>query len=384
MRRFDPLSGARFFPPRGGALAILIKEWAQIWRDPSTIGLVVVLPLLLMFLFGSAVSLDTTATRTGLVDRDRSAASRDLAAAFSQNRYFAVTEMGEVAPLRQALLEDRVRGIVVIPEGFGAGLASGAPRDIQVITDGSQPNTAAFLSGHARGLLAQWSAARLGERGSDVRAPLTLNQRYRYNPGLQSRYTLVPGAIAIVMAMIGTMLTALIMAREYERGTMEGLLASPVSIAALVAAKVLPYFILGLASTAVCVGVAVFAYGVPFQGSLPALFLISSTFLAAVLGQGLLISAATRSQFVSTQFALLSGFMPSLLLSGFLFEIDSMPLPIQYISYIVPARYLIPSLQSVFLVGDIWPMFLPNAAIMLGFGAFFFYRVTRSIGRTIA
>ena len=370
--------------PRGGAFAILIKEWAQIWRDPSTIGLVVVLPLLLMFLFGSAVSLDTSATRTGLVDRDRSAASRDLAAAFARNRYFAVTEMAEIAPLRQALLEDRVRGIVVIPEGFGAGLAAGKPRDIQVITDGAQPNTAAFVAGHARGLLAQWTAARLAERGAVAGAPLTLNPRYRYNPGLQSRYTLVPGAIAIVMAMIGTMLTALIMAREYERGTMEGLLASPVSIPALVAAKVLPYFFLGLASTAVCVAVAVLAYDLPFKGSFPALLLISSTFLAAVLGQGLLILAATRSQFVSTQFALLSGFMPSLLLSGFLFEIDSMPVAIQYISYIVPARYLIPSLQSVFLVGDLWAMFLPNAAIMLGIGGFFFYRVTRSIGRTIA
>ena len=370
--------------PRRGATAILVKEWAQIWRDPSTIGLVVVLPLLLMFLFGSAISLDTTATATGLVDRDRSAASRDLANAFARNDSFAITEATELAPLRDALLRDNVRGIVVIPEGFGAGLASGRPRDVQVITDGSQPNTAAFLAGHARGLVAQWSAARLGERGEKAAPVLSLNQRYRYNPGLQSRYTLVPGAIAIVMAMIGTMLTALIMAREYERGTMEGLLASPVSIPALVAAKVLPYFILGLASTAVCVGVAVFAYGVPFEGSFAALAVISATFLAAVLGQGLLISAATRSQFVSAQFALLSGFMPSLLLSGFLFEIDSMPLPIQYVSYIVPARYLIPSLQSVFLVGDLWPMFLGNAAIMLGIGGFFFYRVTRSIGRTIA
>ncbi len=376
--------GGGIFSLRGGAGPILIKEWAQIWRDPSAIGLVVVLPLLLMFLFGSAVSLDTTATNTGLVDRDRSAASRDLAATFSRSRFFAVTEMAEVAPLRQALLEDRVRGIVVIPEGFGAGLAAGAPRNIQVITNGAQPNTAAFLAGHARGLVAQWSAARLRESGGRARAPLTLNARYRYNPGLQSRYTLVPGAIAFVMSMIGTMLTALIMAREYERGTMEGLLASPVSIAALVAAKVLPYFLLGLASTAVCVGVAVFAYGVPFEGSLLALLVISSTFLTATLGQGLLISAATRSQFVSAQFALLSGFMPSLLLSGFLFEIDSMPVALQYISYIVPARYLIPSLQSVFLAGDLWPMILSNAAIMLGIGAFLFYRVTRSIGRTIA
>ena len=367
-----------------GARAILVKEWAQIWRDPSTIGLVVVLPLLLMFLFGSAVSLDTTGTRTGLVDHDRSAASRDLAAAFARNRYFAVTEANAVAPLERKLMKDELRGIIVIPEGFGAGLSTGRPSDVQVITDGAQPNTAAFLAGHARGLVASWSAARARERGTGGDAPLTVNARYRYNPGLQSRYTLVPGAIAIVMAMIGTMLTALIMAREYERGTMEGLLASPVSVPALVGAKLLPSFILGLASTAVCVGVAVTAYDLPFRGSFPALLLISASFLSAVLGQGLLISAGTRNQFVSTQFALLSGFLPSLLLSGFLFEIDSMPVAIQWLTYIVPARYLIPSLQSVFLTGDLWPLFLPNVAIMTGFGVFFFWRVTRSIGRIIA
>ena len=149
----------------------------------------------------------------------------------------------------------------------------------------------------------------------------------------------VPGvAIAIVMAMIGSLLTALVMAREYERGTIEGLLATPISVPALVLNKVLPYFILGLGSTGLCVAVAVLGYGLPFRGSVLALFAIGASFLVAVLGQGLMISAATKNQFVSTQFALLSGFLPSLLLSGFLFEIDSMPRPIQWLTYIVPAR----------------------------------------------
>ncbi len=186
------------------------------------------------------------------------------------------------------------------------------------------------------------------------------------------------------MAMIGSLLTALIMAREYERGTMEGLLSTPISIPGLVISKLLPYYVLGLASTGICVAVAVLGYGLPFRGSFLALFLVSSAFLAAVLGQGLLISAGTKNQFVSTQFALLSGFLPSLLLSGFLFEIDSMPIAIQWLTYIVPARYLIPPLQSVFLVGDIWTMFLPNILALLGFGAFFFLRVTRAIKRQIA
>jgi ABC-2 type transport system permease protein len=165
---------------------------------------------------------------------------------------------------------------------------------------------------------------------------------------------------------------------------MEGLLAAPLPVPLLVAAKLLPYFLLGLASTAVCVGVGIAVYDLPFKGSFAGLMVLAATFLSAVLGQGLLISAASRNQFVSTQFALLSGFLPSLLLSGFLFEIDSMPRAIQWLTYIVPARYLIPSLQSVFLVGDVWPLFWPNALIMAAFGAFFFWRVTKAIGRTIA
>lgn len=367
-----------------GAAAIVAKEWAQIRRDPSTFALVFVLPLLLMFLFGSAVSLDTHATRTGLVDHDRTPASRDLVAAFARNPYFAVAEGFALAPLERALLEERVRGILVIPPGFAAALAAGRPAAVQVVTDGAQPNTAAFLAGHARGLLREWSAARSRERGQGQAAPLAINARYRYNPGLRSRYTLVPGAIAIVMAMIGTMLTALIVAREYERGTMEGLLSTAIPVPLLVAAKLLPYFLLGLASTMLCVAVGVSVYGLPFKGSLAGLLAIAATFLSAVLGQGLLISAGTRNQFVSAQFALLSGFLPSLLLSGFLFEIDSMPRAIQWLTWIVPARYLIPPLQSVFLVGDVWPLVWPNAAVMAGFGAFFFWRVTRAIGRTIA
>jgi ABC-2 type transport system permease protein len=165
---------------------------------------------------------------------------------------------------------------------------------------------------------------------------------------------------------------------------MEGLLATPVSVPALVFNKLVPYFVLGLASTVICVLVAVAAYGLPFRGSVLALLVIGSAFLTASLGQGLMISAMTKNQFVSTQFALLSGFLPSLMLSGFLFEIDSMPKPIQWVTYLVPARYLIPSLQSVFLIGDIWHLFLPNILAMLGFGLFFFVQVTRSIKRTIA
>jgi len=288
------------------------------------------------------------------------------------------------AEVEPALRDGSLRGFIVIPDGFERDLVRGQDASVQLVADGSQVNTATLLAANLRGALRGWSEGRAAENGEHLRPPLSLIARYTYNPELESRFMLVPGAIGIVMAMIGSLLTALIMAREYERGTMEGLLSTPISIPALVLSKLLPYYVLGLASTAICVAVAVLGYGLPFRGSYLALFLVASAFLAAVLGQGLLISAGTKNQFVSTQFALLSGFLPSLLLSGFLFEIDSMPTAIQWLTYIVPARYLIPSLQSVFLVGDVWQLFLPNIAILLLFGAFFFLRVTRAITRRIA
>ncbi|MFM6950197.1 MAG: ABC transporter permease [Novosphingobium sp.] len=377
MSACDPLFGRR-------AAAVRAKEWAQIWLDPSTFGLVVLMPLILMFLFGSAVTLDVRATQTAVIDLDRSNASRGLLGALANNAYFAISEKGSVAQAEPGLQSGALRGFIVIPDGFERDLVSGQTPTVQLVTDGSQVNTATLLAANLRGALRNWSDGRALEEGKPSQPTLSLTARYRYNPALESRYMLVPGAIGIVMAMIGSLLTALIMAREYERGTMEGLLSTPISIPSLVLSKLLPYYVLGLASTGICVTVAVLGYGLPFRGSFLALFLVSSAFLAAVLGQGLLISAGTKSQFVSTQFALLSGFLPSLLLSGFLFEIDSMPVGIRWLTYIVPARYLIPSLQSVFLVGDIWSMFVPNILALLGFGGFFFLRVTRAIKREIA
>jgi ABC-2 type transport system permease protein len=201
-----------------------------------------------------------------------------------------------------------------------------------------------------------------------------------FNPELKSRYFLVPGAIAVIMTMVGTLLTALVVAREWERGTMEAIMATPVSMAEFLASKLIPYFVLGLGAMVMCTLVAIFAFDVPFRGSPVALLLIASAFLVPALGQGLLISAATKNQFVASQIALLSAFLPSFLLSGFLFEIASMPTFIQAITYAVPARYLIPSLQTVFVAGDQWGLFVRDIAAMLCFGAVFFaltFRATR-------
>jgi ABC-2 type transport system permease protein len=190
--------------------------------------------------------------------------------------------------------------------------------------------------------------------------------------------------MAIVLTIIGTLLTALVIAREWERGTMEALMATPVSMAEFLATKVLPYFALGLSSALICTILAIAAFGVPFRGSPLALLLIVSAFMIPALGQGLFISGATKNQFVASQIALLTAFLPALMLSGFVFEISSMPRWIQILTYAVPVRYLLPLLQSVFLAGDIWPLFLPNILAMLGFGLLFFVATILVTQRRIA
>jgi ABC-2 type transport system permease protein len=363
--------------------ALVRKETYQAIRDPSTILIAFVLPLILLFLFGYGVSLDTTRTRIGLVLEQATPLTQDLAASFQASRYFTVTVGRDRRMFHDDLVLGNVRGIVVIPADFAADFAAGNHPQIQVLVDGSDPNTANFVQNYAQGTVANWERQRQSETEA-AGPPISIEQRFWFNPELTSRNFLVPGSIAIVMTLVGTLLTSLVVAREWERGTMEAMMATPVTSAELLAGKILPYFLLGLASMTLCVLLAVFLFGVPFRGSVAALYALSAAFLIPSLGQGLLISTATKNQFLASQLALISAFLPAFLLSGFLFEINSMPEIIQWITIIVPARYLIPSLQTVFLSGDIWPMFARAIAVMLLIGAIMFVLAARSTRKRIA
>lgn len=363
--------------------ALVRKESYQIIRDPSSILIAFVLPLILLFIFGYGVSLDATRTRVGLVIEATTPLARDLAASFQASRYFEVTAGRDRRGFEEDLALGRIRGILVIPATFAGDAAGGTDPRIQVIVDGSDPNTANFVQNYAQGVVATWAGLRAAE--TNARRPaITVEQRFWFNPELASRNFLVPGSIAIVMTLVGTLLTSLVVAREWERGTMEAMMATPVTAAELLVGKILPYFALGLASMTLCVLIAIFLFDVPFRGSVLALYALSASFLMPALGQGLLISAATKNQFLASQLALLSAFLPAFLLSGFLFEIDSMPRVIQIVTAIVPARYLIPSLQSVFLAGDIWPMFARAIAVMLFIGTLMFVLAARNTRKRIA
>ena len=364
--------GARRF------FALIRKESLQIVRDPSTILVAVVLPLVLLFLFGFGISLDANKIKIGVVVERDTQPAYALASAFRVSPFFDVVNARDRRALEGELVAGRLKGIVVIPDDFGTRFAL-APDDavLQVLADGSNPNTARFVTNYARGVWRTWMKQTMEETGGAL--PLLRTEpRFWFNPELKSRHFLVPGSIAIVMTLIGTLLTALVIAREWERGTMEAMMATPISVAQLLAGKLIPYYVLGLASITVCTAIAVTVFDVPLRGSIFALFVIATAFLLPALGQGLLISAVAKNQYVAAQAALISGFLPAMLLSGFIFEIDSMPTVIQWISYVVPARYLIPCLQSVFLAGDLWPLFLPNIGVMALMGVVLFAAALRN------
>lgn len=365
------------------ARAMLLKETRQILRDPSTFLIAFVLPVMLLFLMGYGVNLDSSRSRIGLSLQDSSTEARSLASAYQNSRYFNVSETGSVAELRPHLIGNKIHAIIVIPQDFGREGARGGGT-IQIITDGSLPNMASFIAAYGEGVRATWAQARYADRGLHQKPPIDISTRFWFNPELASRNFLVPGSIAVVMTMIGSLLTALVVAREWERGTMEALMATPIGMGEFLFTKIIPYFVLGLISMTLCTLLAIFLFGVPLRGSAFALLAISAIYLVPALGQGLLISATVKNQFVASQIALLTAFLPTMLLSGFIFEISSMPKILQAITYIVPARYLIPQLQTVFIAGDNWNLFLPDMAILLLFGTIFMVLCVRATRRRIA
>lgn len=352
-------------------LALAKKEVFQIIRDPSSILIAFVLPLILLFLFGFGVSLDANSIRIGVVDQDARPEARSLVQAYEASAYFEVTTAFDQASLEPALVAGELRGLITIPPNFSDRLRARDPVPIGILTDGSQPNTAQFVANYAQGVYAVWQARHLDDSALAPPASITQDARFWFNAELTSRYNLVPGSTAVVMTIIGTLLTALVIAREWERGTMEAVLATPVSRSELLLSKILPYFLLGMSSLVLCAVTAVFIFDVPYRGSILALVAVAAAFLLPALGQGLLISAATKNQFVAAQLALFTGFLPATLLSGFVFEISSMPLPIRTITTIIPARYFVSSLQTLFLAGDVWAVLIPAILKMLAVGLFF-------------
>lgn len=341
------------------------KETLQILRDPSSIAIAFVLPLVLLLLFGYGVSLDARNIPLAMVVEQADANTASLAGNFRRSRYFDPQLYANIQAAQQAFDRREVSAIVWLRDNFSDRLLSQGDAPIGVIINGVDANQARITEGYIQGVWQTWLISYAASKGIELRQPVILAPRIWFNSTVDSRKFLVPGLIAVIMTLIGAMLTSMVVAREWERGTMEALLVTPIHIGELVVGKLLPYFILGIGGMFLSVAMALWQFDVPLRGSFWLLTIASALFMLVALGMGLLISVVAKNQFVAGQISIIVTFLPAFILSGFIFQIGSMPEAIQIISHIVPARYYVAILQTLFLAGDIWPIVLSNAAALL-------------------
>ncbi|AKH21665.1 ABC transporter permease [Sedimenticola thiotaurini] len=359
------------------------KESLQILRDPSSISIAFVMPVVLLFLFGYGVSLDAKLIPVGIVIEQPDTASQSLAGAFDRSEFFNPRRFDTIQAAEQALNQRLIDGIVWLRNDFSSRLLSGDEAPIGVIINGVDSNQANITQGYIQGTWLAWLDHYAESRGQALPMPVSLEQRVWFNAALSSRWFLVPGLIAITMTLIGSLLTAMVVAREWERGTMEALMVTPLHRIEVLAGKLIPYFVLGMGGMLFSVALAVWQFDVPLRGSFWLLMVSSALFMLVALAIGLLISIVAKNQFVAGQMAIIITFLPAFILSGFLFDINSMPGWVQFITHLVPARYFVAILQTLFLAGDVWPVVLGNMGALLIMLLLFFTLVWRKFHKRL-
>ena len=338
-------------------LAVARKEVIQILRDPRSLMIVVIMPVTLMLLFGYGINLDLKGLPVYVYDRDGSQQSQDLLKRFQASEYFHVARVVNGYPaIARALDDGHAKMGIVIPWDFSLRLRDGGPVQVQALVDATDDNTANVLTGYAQAVVQGYSSEIqlnwLRERGLSLQpAAMSIETRTWYNEDLESSAFIVPGVLALVMSVIGAFLTSLTIAREWERGSMEQLISTPVSAMEIMLGKLAPYFALGMFDVIVCAAIAIYWFQVPFRGSYLTLLVSSALFLVVVLSLGFFISVIAKSQFAASQIALLVTFLPAFLLSGFLFPIEQMPVVLQWFTRILPVRYYVALLKQIFLKG---------------------------------
>ena len=352
-------------------IALIKKESLQIIRDPSSIIMAFILPLIFLVLFGYGISLDIDNLKIGVVNESSSPEANDLLMSFVNSKYFKVTFAKDRKELEEKVISGKLNALIIIPYDFAKKVHTGKGIDVQALICGSESNTAELTLNYVEGVVGIW----LMQKGIKNERPLTnlvnIESRVWFNEEMKSRSSLLPGSIALIMTLIGTMLTSLVVAREWERGTMEALLATPINAFEFLLGKFVPYFLLGMIAMGMVTAVSTLLMGVPFRGSVIVLVVASSIYLCTALGLGLLISTLTRNQLVATQISLILGYLPSLLLSGIVFEVKSMPFLIRILSHCTPPLYFVSTLQSLFLAGNIWALIIPNMIVVSLFGFVF-------------
>jgi ABC-2 type transport system permease protein len=342
------------------------KEWRQMIRDPASIAIGVVLPVILILLFGYGLSLDVKNVPLAVLDQDGSALARGLIGDLRLSPYFKPSSVTSLHSAEQRLAAARVEGILTVPPNFAREARTGRAT-LQLIVSGTDANTARIIEAYVSGAVAGWASREAPARAG----PVGVQSRLWFNAANDSRFFLVPGLIVLVMTLIGAFLTAMVVAREWERGTFEALFVTPVRAEEILLGKTIPYFALGMVGLALCVLSGRCLFHVPVRGSLLVLLGVSMLYVLVALAIGLLISSAVKNQLVASQLTLIVTFMPATMLSGLLFDLRSMPAPIRAITYVLPARYYVALLQTIFLAGDIWTVIVPNALALLAMLALF-------------
>lgn len=357
----DPVHGSSRLRIR----ALIVKETRQLLRDKGNILVGMFLPVMLILIFGYGLSFDVKNMPVALVMEDHSATAADVVSGFYLSPYFspvAVTTMREAETL---MLDRKVDGIVYVRSNFSRELAAGAAA-IQLLVNGVDANRARVMLAYAQGAIGQWSARAQasGESLGGNLGTVRVEQRAWFNEANTSTWFLVPGLIVVIMTLIGAFLTALVMAREWERGTLEALFVTPVRSGEVLVSKIVPYFCVGLVGLALCLLAARFLFEVPIRGSLLLIAFASMLYLLVALGIGLLISSAVKNQFLASQIALIVSFLPALMLSGFIFDLRSVPFVVRAISSVLPATYYVEALQTLFLAGNVWGLILKDFAVL--------------------
>ncbi len=362
--------------------ALVRKESREIVRDPSSLVVGIFLPAVLILLFGFGLSLDVAHVPVAVVLEDPSPVAVDFAAGFRLSPYFDARVTTSM-PQAQSMFEDHaVDGIVRVRPDFARHVELGDAQ-VQLLVHGVDANRARIIEAYAQGAVAQWAARRAAEGGPAAAGPVVVRDRLWFNEANESRRFIVPGLVVLVMTLIGATLTALVMSREWERGTLEALFVTPVRSSEILLGKTIPNFVLGMFGLALVLVAARFLLHVPVRGSLWVLAGAASLYLLVTLAIGLVISSTTRSQFVASQIAQLVTFLPAMMLSGFIYDIRSMPTAVRAITYALPARYFVAMLQTVFLAGDVWSVILPNAAVLAAMATVLLFLAVRATRKSL-
>lgn len=355
--------------------ALITKEFYQIVRDPSSILIAFVLPLILLIIYMYGVNLDTVRLTLGMKIDDPSQQVTTIVDSFKNNKFVTPIVYENPKKMYNDLTGSKLRGLVIIPNDFSSKLDRKETAQVQVIADGSEVNLANYVQNYTQAIFSGWLNLSSKYAGEIPPSLININSRYWYNQDINSHYFILPGSLSITMTLIGMLLTALVVAREWERGTMEALLATNVTKLQFILGKYIPYFLLGMISLTFCVTICIGVFQIPFRGDLLVLFIFSSLFLFTAMGQGLLISTVLKNQFTASQAALVAGFLPALMLSGLVFPINSMPEPIQWLSTIIPAKYFVSCIQSEFMVGTVYEIVIPNCIFLAVLGSLLFIAV---------